>query len=177
MMSNSGDKDCVVQWIQDSWKCNTILEIYIRRSEASPTGETAYDVYVFIACHHTKHINQILKIYQTKIFRKPFFHFYIECHAEKQNIFQSTYPHGTVIIHLKSTHNHHGRFDYFKWYAIHSELSINQSNGLVGSNSHCCIPYSDEDGQSIWRFYVAVQSEIESGMDAQTRSLLIYLGW
>jgi hypothetical protein len=27
-------------------------------------------------------------------------------------------------------HNHHGRFDYFKRYAVYSELYINQSNDL-----------------------------------------------
>jgi hypothetical protein len=34
MMSNLGDKDCMVELIQDSWNFNVILQIYIRRSEA-----------------------------------------------------------------------------------------------------------------------------------------------
>jgi hypothetical protein len=46
MVSNWGDKDWVVQWIQDSWNFNMILQIYIRRSEAQRKKEPTMCTYL-----------------------------------------------------------------------------------------------------------------------------------
>ena len=94
---------CIVWWaiqeIKTVW-CNEFgipgtLTWFCKFTYAAvnPNARTAYCAYAFKASHHTKHINQILTIHQTKIFRQFFFKFLYRMSRRKAEYFPKCHIH------------------------------------------------------------------------------------